>query len=136
MLLIIILISITIVSFVIVYLDEKFWDTEFLMALCGAIGIIGSVASIIAIGVLIIGLCIAPSSQAAYEERYNKLLYKVAHIDSFNQEEIIAEVDAWNEKYRENTYGKKSPWNGIFYTIDTSTTNLIELNGDKYNVNE
>lgn len=79
--------------------------------------------------VLIFTLCDAPNAQAKYEESYNKILYKVKHIDSYNFEDINQEVNNWNETYRANTYGKESPWIGVFYTIDTSTTNLIELKG-------
>ena len=91
-------------------------------------GLLSGVATILAIIILIVNLCGAPASQASYEEKYNKLVQKVEHIDSFNRDEIVDEVNKWNEKYRENTYARKSPWIGWYYVIDTSTTNLIELN--------
>ena len=130
MLLLIVLILITIISFIIVKLDDKFWQTEALFCVGGLLGMFGFTAVFIACAILITNLCVAPSAQANYEERYNKILYKVDHIDSYNFEDIRQEVDDWNETYRTNTYGKESSWVGVFYTIDTSTTNLIELKGD------
>ena len=127
MLLLIILVLLTIIGFVICACDDHFWNTE-IIELAGCIlGVVNGVFAFVSILILICNLLTTPINQAKYEEYYNKLLYKVEHIDSFNKEEIISQVDQWNEDYRKNTYGKKSPWVGWFYTIDTSTTNLIEL---------
>ena len=127
MLLIIFLLILTILSLIISTCDSRYWHTEVLEILGSVLGIINGLAFFMAIIILIISLCCAPMNQASYEEEYNKLVQKVEHIDSFNCEEIIEEVNKWNEKYRENTYAYKSPWIGWYYVIDTSTTNLIEL---------
>lgn len=122
MLLITFLLIFTIISIIIYKCDTD--DLEIIGIL---FGLLSGVATILAIIILIVNLCGAPASQASYEEKYNKLVQKVEHIDSFNREEIVDEVNKWNEKYRENTYARKSPWIGWYYVIDTSTTNLIEL---------
>lgn len=129
MLLLVILILLTIIGFIIFACDINFWDTEFIEMIGALLGVANGIITIVAIFILIINLIIAPGTQALYEERYNELIYRVEHIDSFNREEVVERVNQWNKKYRENSYGKKSPWIGVFYTIDTSTTSLIDLNG-------
>lgn len=129
MLLITFLLIFTIIGIIIYKCDTDYWHTDDLDAIGILFGLMGGVATILAIIVLIGSLCSAPASQALYEEKYNKLVQKVEHIDSFNRDEIVEEVNEWNEKYRENTYARKSPWIGWYYVIDTSTTNLIELEG-------
>ena len=130
MLLITFLIVFTIINIIIYKCDTDYWHTDGLEITGILFGLIGGVATILAIIILIGSLCGAPASQASYEEKYNKLVQKVEHIDSFNREEIVDEVNKWNERYRENTYARKSPWIGWYYVIDTSTTNLIELEGN------
>lgn len=127
MLLILFLIIFTIVNILIYKFDTEYWHTEGLEITGILLGFITGAGTIIAIIALIISLCCAPTNQASYEEKYNKLVQKVEHIDSFNRDEIIEEVNEWNKEYRENTYACKSPWIGWYYVIDTSTTNLIEL---------
>lgn len=128
MLLIIILALITASGMILVYCNHKIWDEYAIDVLASVFGIIGGIALFLTLMFLIISLCAAPINQAAYEERYYKLEQKVQHIDSFNKEEIIKEVDKWNNDYRANIHGASSPWVNWFYTIDTSTTNLIEVN--------
>lgn len=130
MLLITFLLIFTIISIIIYKCDTDYWHTDGLEITGIFFGLLSGVATILAIIILIVNLCGAPASQASYEEKYNKLVQKVEHIDSFNREEIVDEVNKWNEKYRENTYARKSPWLGWYYVIDTSTTNLIELEGN------
>ena len=130
MLLIIFFIVFTIINIIIYKCDTDYWHTDGLEITGIFFGLIGGVATILAIIILIVNLCGAPATQASYEEKYNKLVQKVEHIDSFNREEIVEEVNKWNEKYRENTYARKSPWIGWYYVIDTSTMNLIELEGN------
>lgn len=130
MLLIAFLFIFTIISIIIYKCDADYWHTDGLEITGILFGLLGGVATILAILILIVGLCNAPASQASYEEKYNKLVQKVEHIDSFNRDEIVEEVNKWNEKYRENTYARKSPWIGWYYVIDTSTMNLIELEGN------
>ena len=130
MLLITFLLIFTIINIIIYICDTDYWHTDGLEITGVLFGLIGGVATILAIIILIVSLCNAPASQASYEEKYNKLVQKVEHIDSFNRDEIVEEVNKWNEKYRENTYARKSPWIGWYYVIDTSTTNLIELEGN------
>lgn len=125
MLLITFLLIFTIISIIIYKCD-----TDGLEIIGILFGVLSGVATILAIIILIVYLCCAPASQASYEEKYSKLVQKVEHIDSFNCDEIVDEVNKWNEKYRENTYARKSPWIGWYYVIDTSTTNLIELEGN------
>ena len=128
MLLIIILALVTISGIILVYCNNKFWDNEIIDILASIFGIIGGLALFSTSMVLVISLCAAPLTQAEYEERYYKLEQKVQHIDSFNKEEIIKEVDKWNKDYRMNIHGANSPWVNWFYTIDTKTTDLIEVN--------
>lgn len=130
MLLITFLLIFTIISIIIYKCDTYYWHTDGLEITGILLGLLSGVATILATIILICSLCNAPASQASYEEKYNKLVQKVEHIDSFNREEIVEEVNKWNEKYRENTYARKSPWIGWYYVIDTSTTNLIELEGN------
>ena len=127
MLLIIILALITVSGIILVYCNNKFWNGEVVDILASVIGAIGGTALFLTSIFLIINLCAAPINQAEYEERYYKLEQKVQHIDSFNKEEIIKEVDKWNKDYRMNIRGANSPWVNWFYTIDTSTTNLIKI---------
>ena len=127
MLLIIILALITISGIILVYCNNKFWDGEVIDILASVIGAISGTALFVTLIFLVANLCAAPFSQAEYEERYYKLEQKVQHIDSFNKEEIIKEVDKWNKDYRMNIHGANSPWVNWFYTIDTSTTNLIKI---------
>lgn len=128
MLLITFLLIFTIINIIIYKCDTDYWHTDGLEITGILFGLLSGVVTIFAIFILIISLCNAPANQASYEEKYNKLVQKVEHIDSFNRDEIVEEVNKWNEKYRENTYARKSPWIGWYYVIDTSTTNLIELN--------
>lgn len=128
MLLIIILTLITASSIILVYCNNKFWNKDVVEILAISFGIIGGIALFLTSMFLVINLCVAPIKQAEYEERYYKLEQKVQHIDSFNKEEITKEVDKWNSDYRMNIHGANSPWVNWFYTIDTSTTNLIEVN--------
>lgn len=135
MLLITFFLIFTIISIIIYKCDTDYWHTDGLEITGALFGLLGGVATILAILILIVSLCSAPANQASYEEKYSKLVQKVEHIDSFNRDEIVEEVNKWNAKYRENTYARKSPWIGWYYVIDTSTTNLIELennNGQKY----
>lgn len=127
MLLIFSLLIFTIINILIYKCDTDYWHTDGLEITGGLFGLMGGAATVLAIIVLISSLCSAPASQASYEEKYNKLVQKVEHIDSFNRDEIVEEVNEWNKRYRENTYARKSPWIGWYYIIDTSTTNLIEL---------
>jgi len=127
MLLIITLAIITIFNIILIYCNHEFWDEDLIDIFASVFGIIGGIALFLTSVFLIINLCAAPLNQAEYEERYYKLEQKVQHIDSFNKEEIIKEVDKWNNDYRANTHGVNSPWVNWFYTIDTSTTNLIEV---------
>ena len=127
MLLIISLLILTILSLIIFTCDSKYWHTEVLEILGSIVGAVTGIAFFIAIIILIATVCSTPSNQAIYEEEYNKLVQRVEHIDSFNKEDVISQVDEWNRDYRTNTYARKSPWIGWFYTIDTSTTSLIEL---------
>ncbi len=128
MLLIITLAIITIFNIILISCNHEFWDEDLIDILASVFGIIGGIALFLTSVFLIVNLCAAPINQAEYEERYYKLEQKVQHIDSFNKEEIIKEVDKWNNDYRMNTHGARSPWVNWFYTIDTSTTNLIEIN--------
>jgi len=128
MLLIIVLILITASAIILVYCNNKFWHEDLIDILACVFSIIGGTALFLTLVFLIVSLCAAPINQAEYEERYYKLEQKIQHIDSFNKEEIIKEVDKWNNDYRMNTHGARSPWVNWFYTIDTSTTNLIEIN--------
>jgi len=130
MLLITFLLIFTIIGIIIYKCDTDYWDTTYLEATGLLFGLIGGISTILAILIVIINLCSAPAIQASYEEKYSKLVQKVEHIDSFNRDEIVEEVNKWNAKYRENTYARKSPWIGWYYVIDTSTTNLIELEGN------
>ena len=127
MLLIIFILILFILCSIICYFDSKYWHTEYLEIVGGVFGCLSGLAFFIIVCLLIGTLCNTPATQASYEEKYGKLVQKVEHIDSFNREEIIEEVDMWNKGYRENTYARESPWIGWFYTIDTSTTSLIEL---------
>lgn len=127
MLLIISILILFILCFIICYFDSKYWHTDYLEIVGGVFGCLSGIAFFITVCLLIGTLCSAPATQASYEERYNKLMQKVEHIDSFNREEVIEQVDEWNKNYRTNIYARKSPWVGWFYTIDTSTTSLIEL---------
>lgn len=128
MLLLICLIVFSIIGFIVTYYDDKIWHTEIGSVLGAVAGIFSTAGLIIATIVLMVTWCNAPVSQAAYEEKYIKLTKQVEHIDSYNHDEIKTEVDEWNKQYRTNTYGPKSPWVGIFYSLDTSTVDLIELN--------
>lgn len=135
MLLITFLLIFTIIGIIIYKCDTDYWHTDGLEVTGILFGFLSGFATTLAIIILIVNLCGAPASQVSYEEKYNKLVQKVEHIDSFNCAEIVDEVNKWNEKYRENTYARKSPWIGWYYVIDTSTTNLIELensNDQKY----
>jgi len=127
MLLIISLLILIILFSIISICDSKYWHTEVLEVLGAVFGIFSGIAFFIEIVILITTVCNAPNRQAIYEEEYNKLVQKVEHIDLFNREEVISQVNEWNKNYRTNTYARKSPWIGWFYTIDTSTTDLIEL---------
>lgn len=129
MLLIVFLLAFTIINIIIYKCDINYWHTDGLEITGIIFGALGGAATALAIIILISSLCSAPATQASYEERYNKLIQKIEHIDSFNCDEIVEEVNKWNEEYRENTYAHKSPWIGWYYVIDTSTTNLIELEG-------
>ena len=127
MLLLIFFIIVFAIGIAFIYFDNK-WDTvvlEFLGGIAGAIGMLGTFT---AIAIFISSLCTAPKNQAEWEQRYDKLINKVEHIDSYNYDDIVSEVDEWNEEWREQTYAKKSPWVGWYYTIDTSTTDLIKIN--------
>lgn len=128
MLLLICLAVISIVAFTITYYDDKTWHTEVGFVLGSLFGIFSTAGLIVAIIILICTWCNAPASQATYEEKYIKLTKQVEHIDSYNHDDIKTEVDEWNRQYRINTYAPKSPWVGIFYSLDTSTVDLIELN--------
>ena len=128
MLLIIILALITAFGVILLCCNNKFWHEDLIDIFASVFGAIGGIALFLTSVFLIVSLCAAPINQAEYEERYYKLEQKVQHIDSFNKEEIIKEVDKWNNDYRANTHGANSPWVNWFYTIDTSTTNLIEVN--------
>ena len=129
MLLIIILVLITIIGVVVCACDFKYWDTVVLGFISAMFSSLSGIATFIMIIALIVNLSSAPETQAKYEARYATLLNKVAHIDSFNYAEIASQVENWNMNYRINTLGPANPWVGAFYTIDTSTTNLIELSG-------
>lgn len=129
MLLIVFLLIFTIINIIIYKCDTNYWHTDGLEITGILLGFLSGVATILMIIILIVNLCSAPATQASYEERYNKLVQKVEHIDSFNCDEIVEEVNKWNEEYRKNTYARESPWIGWYYVIDTSTTNLIELEG-------
>lgn len=128
MLVIIILLILSIILFILGYCDAHYWHTDGLEVVGVIIGSLTSIAFVIALGMIIVFHVGAPVAQAGYEERYERLIQKVEHIDSYNYEEIKAEVDEWNIDYRTNTYGPSSPWTNWFYTIDTSTTNFIKLN--------
>lgn len=128
MLLLICLIVLSIIGFIVAYYDDKTWHTEIGFVMGAIFGIFSTAGLIIATIILMVTWCNAPASQAAYEEKYIKLTKQVEHIDSYNHDEIKASVDEWNKQYRINTYGPKSPWVGIFYSLDTSTVDLIELN--------
>ena len=126
MLLIIVVGLIFLFGIVMYVCDNKFFhtyiDTVWLSITVGSGFIYG-----IMVLILIINNCAGPYDQGKYEERYSRLMNKVEHIDSFNKEEVIEAVNKWNTDYRTNTYGKTSLWVNWFYTIDTSTTKLIEL---------
>ena len=128
MLLLILLVIIAIIGFIITYYDDKTWHTEIGFILGAVAGICSTAGLIVATIILMVTWCNAPASQATYEEKYIKLTKQVEHIDSYNHDEIKTEVDKWNRQYRINTYAPKSPWVGIFYSLDTSTVDLIELN--------
>lgn len=127
MLLLLFFIILTIIGFGLCYLDDKYWDTDGVTIIGGVAGILGTIGTCFALIVLIITLCSAPENQSEWELKYDKLNFKIEHIDSYNREEITTEVDEWNKKWRENTYAQTSPWIGWYYTIDTSTTDLIKL---------
>ena len=128
MLLLIFFVLLAIIGFLLYYFDDKYWDTAGIAIVGCTSAILGCIGTFFAVGALIVALCSAPTNQAAWELKYDKLSNKVAHIDSYNREEIVAEVDEWNAKWRENTYAPKSPWIGWYHTIDTSTTDLIKIN--------
>lgn len=129
MLIILFLIVFAAVSFVIVHLDIKFWRTEILQITGILLGALCSIGVFLAIIALILSLCNAPFAQAQYENRYAILTQKVAHIDSYNQCEIKEMVRKWNLDYRTNVEARKSPWVGIFYTLNTEKVDLIEIGG-------
>lgn len=128
MLLLICLTVIAIIGFIVTYYDDKTWHTEIGFVLGGVAGILSTAGLIITTIILMVTWCNAPAAQAIYEEKYMKLTKQVEHIDSYNHDEIKTNVDEWNKQYRINTYGPKSCWVGIFYSLDTSTVDLIELN--------
>lgn len=128
MLLLIFFVLLAIIGFLLWYLDNKYWDTDGITIVGGILATFGCIGTFSAVGALIVALCSAPINQAAWELKYDKLSYKAAHIDSYNREEIVVEIDEWNTKWRENTYAPKSPWIGWYHTIDTSTTDLIKIN--------
>lgn len=128
MLLLIFFAALIAIGFIAVYFDNNYWHTEGLLIAGAILGILGIIAMILAVIALITALCYAPSNQAEYELKYDKLISKVEHIDSYNYEEVVAAVDEWNQDWRTNTYARQSPWIGLYNTIDTSTTDLIKIN--------
>ena len=122
------LLIVVVVSYILILCNNKFWDRDIIDIMGYTTFILGDVFLFIIILALMTGRVNAPNRQAAYEERYYKLQQKITHIDSFNKADVIDEIDAWNEEYRRNTYGAASPWVNWFYTIDTKTTDLIEVN--------
>lgn len=122
------LLIVVVISTILILCNYEFWDKDMIEIIGYIIDILAGVFLFIIILILITGRLDAPIRQAAYEERYYKLQQKITHIDSFNKADVINEIDAWNKEYRINTYGAASPWVNWFYTIDTKTTSLIEVN--------
>lgn len=130
MLIIILLLALTIIFFLLAFLDNKFWELDFIEYISLPLGIVASLLLLIAFFAIILSFISAPENQALYETKYFNLSQKIEHIDSYNRGEIECAVTEWNTEYRKNTYGAQSLWTNWFYSLDTSKVDLIELKGD------
>lgn len=124
------MVAIIIVCIIIAVFDINWWKSCWLDIVSISIACADGIFLFIVLVVLLCTWCAAPHAQAKYEQRYAKIMHKVAHIDSYNREDVMEEVDAWNEEYLTNVYGKKSPLVGCFYNLNLDTTSYINMKGE------
>lgn len=129
-----IILALTVIGFILWWLDYWHFETEILSAICGVLSVVGSIAVVIMTLTILADATFGLEGKvAAYEKQYEALVYKVeteAIRDEFGivNKEYIDEVQEWNVDLAKKKEYQRDFWIGIFYPNIYDDFEFIDLN--------